>query len=52
MMYEFKGKGLYDNYDFTLVKKTNNPNDVDLKENFGTCWIGDLETFKEIIDNL
>jgi hypothetical protein len=48
----WKGKGLYDNTDFTLVKYTDKPEDTDLKENFGTCWIGDKENFNEILKNL
>jgi hypothetical protein len=43
-----KGKGLYDNTDFTLVKNTDNPKDTDLKENFGTYWIF-KKTFNEDI---
>ena len=50
MIYEFKGKGLYDNDNYTFIKECNYPNDEDLDIN--TCWIGDLETFKEIINNL
>jgi len=46
----FKGKGIYYNDDYTLIKTCDCPSDEYL--DIDTCWIGDLETFNEIINNL
>jgi len=49
MKYEFKGSGLYDNEDFSFIKELY---DVPTNVENGTCWIGDKNTFNEIINNI
>jgi len=49
MKYEFKGSGLYDNEDFSFIKEHY---DVPTNVENGTCWIGDENTFNEIINNI
>lgn len=48
---DFKGAGIYDTEYYNLIKLSNKcPEDNKLQVD--ECWIGDKETFKEIIDNL
>ena len=47
MQYEFKGSGLYDIEDFSFIKEHY---DVPTNVENGTCWIGDKNTFNEIIN--
>ena len=43
------GKGFYDNETYYFIKKCKTmPKEVEV----GTCWIGDKNTYEEIINNL
>ena len=45
----YKGSGIYDNEDFSFIEScTNEPNEIEI----GTCWIGDKETYDELINNI
>ncbi len=49
MLDQWKGSGIYDNMNYTLIKLTkNNPKEV----KGGTCWIGDKNTFIDIIKDI
>lgn len=45
----YQGSGIYDNEDFNFIESCNNAPD---KIKIGTCWIGDEDTYNEIINNL
>lgn len=45
----YKGAGIYDDEDFSFIESCNNaPDNIEI----GTCWIGDENTYNEIINNL
>lgn len=45
----YQGSGIYDNENFSFIESCNNAPD---KIEIGTCWIGDEDTYNEIINNL
>ena len=45
----YQGAGIYDDEDFSFIEScTNEPDKIEI----GTCWIGDKDTYEEIINNL
>jgi len=45
---QWKGSGVYDNEEYTLIKREKNcPKYI----GGGTCWIGDRDTFNDIIED-
>jgi hypothetical protein len=45
----YQGAGIYDNENFIFIESSiNEPDNIEI----GTCWIGDENTFNEIINNL
>ena len=48
-MMTYQGAGIYDNEDFIFIESCiNEPDKIEI----GICWIGDKETYNEIIKNL
>jgi len=45
----YKGTGIYDDEDFSFIESCiEQPKEIEI----GTCWIGDKDTYEEIINNL